>query len=85
MAITVEATYEHGQLSLKEPLSLPEGTLVQVTIAPLDQECRPSQPPLAERIVARARALTSGALDGLPNDLAAQHDHYLYGTPKRTE
>ena len=41
--------------------------------------------PLAERIVARARALPPHALDGLPNDLAAQHDHYLYGTPKRPE
>jgi antitoxin component of MazEF toxin-antitoxin module len=41
--------------------------------------------PLAERIVARARALPADALDGLPDDLAAQHDHYLYGTPKRPE
>jgi antitoxin component of MazEF toxin-antitoxin module len=41
--------------------------------------------PLAERIVARARALPPDALDGLPDDLAAQHDHYLYGTPKRPE
>jgi hypothetical protein len=41
--------------------------------------------PLAERIVARARALPPDALDGLPDDLAAQHDHHLYGTPKRPE
>ena len=41
--------------------------------------------PLAERIVARACALPPDALDGLPDDLAAQHDHYLYGTPKRPE
>jgi hypothetical protein len=40
---------------------------------------------LAARIVARAAALPPGALDSLPNDLAAQHDHYLYGTPKRPE
>ncbi len=45
----------------------------------------PARPPLAERIVARARALPPDALDGLPDDLAAQHDHYLYGTPKRAE
>jgi hypothetical protein len=24
-----------------------------------------------------------GIAKGLPSDLAAQHDHYLYGTPKR--
>lgn len=45
----------------------------------------PPGPTLAERIVARARSLPPGALDSLPNDLAAQHDHYLYGTPKRPE
>jgi antitoxin component of MazEF toxin-antitoxin module len=46
---------------------------------------RSARPPLAERIVARAHALPPGALDGLPDDLAAQHDHYLYGAPKRPE
>lgn len=45
----------------------------------------PAASGLAERIVARARALPPGTLDGLPDDLAAQHDHYLYGTPKRPE
>jgi bifunctional DNA-binding transcriptional regulator/antitoxin component of YhaV-PrlF toxin-antitoxin module len=40
-------------------------------------------PSLAERIVAHAQALPPEALSGLPDDLAAQHDHYLYGTPKR--
>jgi bifunctional DNA-binding transcriptional regulator/antitoxin component of YhaV-PrlF toxin-antitoxin module len=43
----------------------------------------PAASSLAERIVARARALPPEALDGLPDDLAAEHDHYLYGTPKR--
>jgi hypothetical protein len=43
------------------------------------------QPSLAERIMARARGLPHEALDSLPDDLAAQHDHYLYGTPKRPE
>ena len=42
-------------------------------------------PSLAERIVTRAQALPPGALEALPEDLASQHDHYLYGTPKRLE
>jgi hypothetical protein len=25
----------------------------------------------------------AGKAEGLPEDLADQHDHYLYGTPKR--
>ena len=45
----------------------------------------PAAPSLAERIVARARALPPAVLDAIPDDLAAQHDHYLYGTPKRPE
>jgi len=45
----------------------------------------PARPSLAERIVARALALPPGALDALPDDLASQLDHYLYGTPKRPQ
>jgi antitoxin component of MazEF toxin-antitoxin module len=45
----------------------------------------PPTPSLAERIAARARALPPEVLAALPDDLAAQHDHYLYGTPKRPE
>ena len=45
----------------------------------------PAAPSLAERIVARARALPQETLDRLPADGASQHDHYIYGTPKRPE
>jgi hypothetical protein len=45
----------------------------------------PAAPSLAERIMARANALPPEALGGLPDDLASEHDHYLYGTPKRPE
>ena len=45
----------------------------------------PARPSLAERIAARARALPQETLDRLPADGASQHDHYLYGTPKRAE
>jgi bifunctional DNA-binding transcriptional regulator/antitoxin component of YhaV-PrlF toxin-antitoxin module len=44
-----------------------------------------ARPTLAERIVARARALPQETLDLLPADGASQHDHYIYGTPKRPE
>jgi antitoxin component of MazEF toxin-antitoxin module len=45
----------------------------------------PKRPTLAERIVARARALPPEVLDKMPTDGASQHDHYIYGTPKRPE
>lgn len=44
---------------------------------------QPARPSLAERIVARAKALPPETLDCLPADGASQHDHYIYGTPKR--
>lgn len=43
------------------------------------------RPSLGERIAARARALPPEVLDRLPADGASQHDHYIYGTPKRPE
>lgn len=45
----------------------------------------PARLSLAERIAARAQSLPPEVVNALPNDLAAEHDHYLYGTPKRTE
>lgn len=43
------------------------------------------RPSLIERIRARANALPQEVLDRLPEDGASQHDHYIYGTPKRTD
>jgi len=78
MAITVEAVYENGVLKPAQPLPLREHEKVRVTV-------EQKQPSLAERIVARARALPQETLDRLPADGASQHDHYIYGTPKRPE
>jgi antitoxin component of MazEF toxin-antitoxin module len=44
-----------------------------------------AEPSLAERIAAQACALPQETLDRLPADGASQHDHYIYGTPKRPE
>jgi antitoxin component of MazEF toxin-antitoxin module len=43
------------------------------------------RPTLGERIAAMARALPPEVLDQFPADGASQHDHYVYGTPKRPE
>jgi len=40
---------------------------------------------VGERIAALARALPPEVLDKFPSDGASQHDHYIYGTPKRPE
>jgi predicted DNA-binding antitoxin AbrB/MazE fold protein len=66
MTITVEATYENGQLKFKQPLVMADGTPVRVSITPLDEE----EDPLAGVIGQCATGRTDGA---------ANHDKYLYG------
>jgi predicted DNA-binding antitoxin AbrB/MazE fold protein len=78
MSITVEAVYENGVLKPTEPLPFKEHEKLTVTVVPTRQS-------LAEQIAARARALPQETLDRLPVDGASQHDHYIYGTPKRPE
>lgn len=65
MTITVEAIVENGQIKLKQPLPLAEGTEVNVTITPVEE----IEDPLAGVI---------GICDG-PPDGAENHDKYIYG------
>jgi predicted DNA-binding antitoxin AbrB/MazE fold protein len=87
MSIVFDATYEDGVLKPAQPLPLSEHEKVRVTVeqqaAKLENVPPANGPSLGERIAAMARELPPGALDSLPDDLAAEHDHYLYGTPKR--
>ena len=78
MAITVDAIYEDGVLKPVQPLPFGEHEKVRITVAE-------SQPSLTEQIAARVRTLSPETLDRLPADGAAEHDHYIYGTPKRSE
>ena len=64
-----EALVEKGQLVLREPLALPDGTVVKVRVE------KPGESPLLE--IARD-AVDMGVEDG-----AEQHDHDIYGTPKQ--
>src|SRR4051812_28938975 len=41
--------------------------------------------PIWGRILERTAPIPEEEWDKLPADLAEQHDHYLYGTPKRSE
>jgi hypothetical protein len=53
---------------------LPEGTRVRVESDDMGE---------AVRDLSRRLLSVAGKAKGLPADLAAQHDHYLHGTPKR--
>ena len=42
-----------------------------------------TRPPIWERCEEASRTIPDAELDRLPTDLAAQIEHYVYGTPKR--
>jgi hypothetical protein len=48
-----------------------------------EEAAAPARKPIWERILERSAAIPDEEWDKLPTDLAEQHDHYLYGTPKR--
>ena len=56
----------------------------QVTLAPARQpDAGQADKPIWEEILERCAAIPDEEFDKLPTDLAEQHDHYIYGTPKR--
>jgi hypothetical protein len=65
----------NGKVVLEGDVVLPEGSPVNVTVADESQA-----PTLFER-----HQTFIGMIDDLPADLAAEHDHYIHGTPKRCE
>ena len=51
---------------------------------PADHESQPGTKPLWEIAADLLKDVPQEVLDRLPPDGAAQHDHYIYGKPKRT-
>jgi hypothetical protein len=70
-----------GVIVFDPPNSLPEGVEVRVEIMPAESE----GPLLDEqgRTLGQKLMKYAGRATGLPEDAALNHDHYLYGTPKR--
>ena len=62
----------NGVVVLPPDAKLSEGEEVEVTTV-----AKPSSDDFTEMLVGIAKNVR-----GLPRDLAQQHDHYLYGTPK---
>ena len=73
MVTTVEAVYEHGVLRLIQPLLLPEGTHVEVTVTP--KAPAPATRTPAE-ILAAIAAKPWPAVDG--ETASRDHDASLY-------
>lgn len=68
-----EGVVHNGVVVPDEAMALAEGTRVRITTAPLEKP----------RTFGERFAQFKGAVRGLPEDLAQQHDHYRLGTPER--
>lgn len=55
------------------------------SLPPQQEQVRDSKRPIWEVIPERAKAQPPEVLERLPEDWANQHDHYIYGLPKREQ
>jgi hypothetical protein len=69
----LEGVVHNGVVVPDDAARLPEGARVRIIVAPVEKPR-----PFGERF-----AQFKGAIPDLPTDLAAQHDHYRLGMPKR--
>lgn len=70
-----------GKLVFDAPLPLPDGTPVRGELA-ARASFKAAAPDRPKTLAERWTGIAGMTVD-LPEDAAAQHDHYLYGTPKR--
>jgi hypothetical protein len=79
-AMTIAGTVQNGVVILEGGPPLPDGTRVEVVVPkpkPTPPPAEPGEPTL------RSLLKFAGVIKGMPADFAAQHDHYIHGTPKR--
>jgi hypothetical protein len=73
--MVVQGTVQNGVAVPAGGELLPEGAAVTIIVrAPLQSTDDSLRDLLLE---------FAGSIDGLPSDMAAQHDHYLHGRPKK--
>jgi hypothetical protein len=70
--MTLRGHIQNGTVVLDEPAALPDGSIVMVE--PIEE---------SDEIISLRNMLMSfaGVVDGLPEDLAENHDHYIHGKP----
>jgi len=65
--------------TIKLPVHVPDGTRVEITLPERDAPLKSGESPFAWM------GEFVGCIKDGPEDLAAEHDHYAHGTPKRGE
>ena len=82
----LEGTVINGAIVLDGGEQLPAGARVEVALKEEQErfavEQTPERPQAASSL-GEALLKLAGTAVGLPADMAAQHDHYLHGTPSK--
>ena len=68
----------NGQIVIDPNERLPEGPEARIEVLAPAKAPSPVERTLSQRLLKHA-----GKAKGLPRDASRNHDHYLYGTPKR--
>lgn len=76
--MSLRGTIENGRLVLEDGARLPNGTKVDVSVRTKKSKRTGAKPDSLLRLA--SHAVNTGI-----RDLADEHDHYLYGTPKRAK
>jgi hypothetical protein len=81
----VRGKVKNGKVLLDDPKALADGTEVEVRPTKKRKPARPRKPKAKARPRSLAERLANvmGTATGLPPDASVNHDHYLYGVPKR--
>lgn len=79
--LELEGTVEE----LKESLSIFAGQRLHITVRPVASpgEAAPGQLTITDKLLAMADEMPPEERAKMPEDLAEQHDHYIYGWPKK--
>jgi hypothetical protein len=71
---SIKAIYDGKRVKLLEPINLPANTPLEIIVKEIHERKRRQD---------SWDSLGDEAMDLEVSDLAEQHDHYLYGVPKR--
>lgn len=74
--MSITAIVENDTIKLPAGVHVPDGTKAEIVLRTEGEDAAP------QSFFETIQDLV-GSVDGLPEDFAAEHDHYLHGTPKR--
>jgi len=79
--MTYQGHFENGIIVLDEPVHVPDGAKVRIELL------APSESPQNTATLSGTHyehyESIIGAIEDLPRDFAAEHDHYIHGTPRK--